>query len=275
MDNKYDRYYVARPFQIIAYRTLYEHQWDKNHLFFGESHNFWEFICILDGEAETVRDNEVFLLRPGNFISYPPMTFHSSRSLGSACHSLNFSFEIAGTLPPILSTGIFYLSPTEINELYGIFQKLQLAFTLGEHDPDLGAEATNLMESFIIKLSKQHTPHHKLSKSRSSILYQKIVVSMQDALYENIPIQEIALRNGVSSTTIKDLFRNYAGIGPKKYYSNMRGIEALRLLEEGIEIEQIAEKMNYSSTSYFSNTFKKQFGLPPGQFRKMQSKNDT
>lgn len=274
MDNTYNRYHVTRPFQIIAYRTLYEHRWNKNHIFLGESHNFWEFTCILDGEAEAVIDNEVFHLRPGNFVSCPPMTFHSSRSLGSACHNLNFSFEIMGTLPPILSAGIFYLSPAEINELYDIFQKLQSAYTLGEQDPALGAEATNAMESFIIKLSKQHTPHHKLSKSRSSVLYQKIVVSMQDALYENIPIQEIASRNGVSATTIKDLFRKYAGIGPKKYYSDMRGIEALRLLEEGIEIEQIAEKMNYSSTSYFSNTFKKQFGLPPGRFRKKQSKND-
>ena len=93
---------------------------------------------------------------------------------------------------------------------------------------------------------------------------------MQDTLYENISIQELATRNGVSTTTMKDLFRTYAGMGPKKYYSDMRGIEVLRLLEEGIEIQQITEMLNYSSPSYFSNSFKKQFGMPPGQFRKKQ-----
>ena len=98
---------------------------------------------------------------------------------------------------------------------------------------------------------------------------------MEDALYENLSIQEIAMRNKISVSTIKVLFQTYAGIPPKKYYSDMRGIEALRLLEEGMEISQIAEKMNYSSVNYLSATFKKQFGLPPGQFRSKITKQDT
>ena len=81
-------------------------------------------------------------------------------------------------------------------------------------------------------------------------------------------MQELAARSGVGATTVKELFRSYAGIGPKRYYSEMRLVEALRLLEAGVEIPQIAERMNYSSPSYFSNCFKKQFGLPPGRYRK-------
>ena len=61
----------------------------------------------------------------------------------------------------------------------------------------------------------------------------------------------------------------------EKYYTDMRGIEALRLLEEGMEISQIAERMNYSSVNYLSSTFKKQFGLPPGQFRSNITKHST
>lgn len=270
MDDIYNRYPVNHSFQIIAYRTIDEYHWDKHHLFPGESHNFWEFACVLEGEEESVRDNQVFHLRPGNFLVDPPMVFHSSRSLGSVCHVLNFSCEISGSLPPILSKGIFYLSPAEISELSGIFHRLQLAFATDDSNPDLGSEASHAMESFLLRLAQQHTPHHRFSNSRSSILYKKIVEYMQQTLYENVSVQQIAAQNGISTTTIKDLFRRFAGIGPKKYYANMRGIEALRLLEEGMEIEQITEILNYSSPSYFSNTFKKQFGLPPGQFRKKQ-----
>ena len=139
----------------------------------------------------------------------------------------------------------------------------------------LGAEATSAMESFLMRLSRQHTPHSKHSESRSSITYHKILKSMEDAVYENLSIQDFAERNDVSVSTIKALFRNYADIPPKKYYSDMRGIEALRLLQEGMEIGQIAEKMNYSSINYFSSTFKKQFGLPPGQFRSKIITQDT
>jgi len=72
----------------------------------------------------------------------------------------------------------------------------------------------------------------------------------------------------ISITTVKELFAKYAGVNPKCYYSDMRGNEALRLLEEGVEIEEIAERMNYSSPNYFSYSFKKQFGLPPGRYRR-------
>lgn len=270
MDADYPKYQVDYPFQITAFRSLYEHQWDKNHLFLGEIHNFWEFTCVLEGEAESVKGTKVFYLRPGNLLCFPPMVFHSSRSLGSNCHNLNFTFEITGVMPAVISEGIFHLSPIEINELTAIFGRLHQAYMQEHVDADLGAEATAALTSFIIRLSRQHKPHNKLSKSHSSILYQKIVESMQELLYENISIQELASRNGVSTTTIKDLFRTYAGMGPKKYYADMRGIEVLRLLEEGMEIQQITEMLNYSSTSYFSNSFKKQFGMPPGQFRKKQ-----
>ena len=273
MDDIYSRYPISHSFQIVAYRTIDEYRWNKHHLFHGESHNFWEFICVLEGEAESVRGNQVFHLRPGNFLAVPPMVFHSSRSLGSVCHALNFSCEISGNIPPILTKGIFYLSPAEISELSGIFRRL-LAFATEGGDPDLGSEASHTMESFLLRLARQHTPHHRLSSSRNSILYKKIVEYMQENLYENVSVQQIAVRNGISTTTIKDLFRSFAGISPKKYYANMRGIEALRLLEEGLEIEQITEMLNYSSPSYFSNTFKKQFGLPPGQFRKRQLKQE-
>ena len=274
MDDLFNRYPVNHAFQIVAYRTVDEYHWDKNHLFTGESHNFWEFICVLEGEAESVRGNQVFHLRPGNFLADPPMVFHSSRSLASACHVLNFSCEISGNIPANLIKGIFYLSPTEIDELTGIFHRI-LSFATECGDPDIGSEASHAMESFLLRLARQHTPHHRLSNSHNSILYKKIVEDMEETLYENISIQQIAVRNGVSTTTIKDLFRSFAGIGPKRYYANMRGIEALRLLDEGLEIEQITEIMNYSSTSYFPNTFKKQFGLPPGQFRKNRLKQDN
>ena len=268
MDDSYAKYQVVRPFQIISFRTLCEHRWDKNHLFPGEAHNFWEFTCVLEGEAETAKGNKVFLLRPGNLLCCQPMVFHSSRSLGTSCHNLNFSFEISGTMPAVLSEGIFFLSPTEIAELTAIFERLCGAYLDGTDDPVAGAEATSAMESCILRLAKHYEPHNKLSDTHSSVLYQKIVDSMQASLYENISIKELARRNGVGTTTIKDLFRNYVGVGPKKYYSDMRGMEALRLLQEGVEIQQIAEMMNYSSVSYFSNSFKKKFGMPPGQFRK-------
>ena len=268
MDELYGRYEVMYPFQINCFRTLCEHHWDKNHLFLGETHNFWEATCVLEGEAESVKGNKVYLLQPGNLLFTPPMVFHSSRSSGGECCNLNFTFEVRGTFPSILTDGVFYLTPAELGELKAIYYRLCNAYLQEEADYELGAESANALTSFFIRLSRNHIPSDKISKSRGSKQYQKVVETMQETICDNLSVQEIAERNGISTTTIKELFRCYAGIGPKRYYSDMRGIEARRLLTEGVDIEEITEMLNYSSTSYFSNSFKKQFGMPPGQYRR-------
>ena len=268
-DDVYDSYPVSYPFQITRLRSLYDHYWDDGYTFSGESHNFWEFSCILEGEVETVHSERIYLLKHGNLIACPPMVFHRSRSLSSPCRCLNFSFEHTGTLPANLAEGIFYLSSPEIDELKGIFYRLQEAYLQDTPDPEKGAEAACALTSFLIRLSKQNKPHTRLVNSRSSGIYQKLVETMQASIYKNLTIQQIAAQNAISVTTAKELFQKYAGISPKAYYAQMRGNEALRLLKEGKEIIEVSEILNYSSPNYFSCSFKKQFGLPPGQYRRL------
>ena len=61
-------------------------------------------------------------------------------------------------------------------------------------------------------------------------------------------------------------FARYAGISPKAYYSKLRCEEAVRLLESGLAVQEIAEMMQFSSASYFSEFFKKHMGVTPGKF---------
>lgn len=274
-DDFFANYKVSYPFHITRFRALHEHQFDGAFTFAGESHNFWEFSCILDGDMESVHDGKIYTVTPGDFICVPPMVFHSSRTLGKPSRNLNFCFEHTGILPANFTEGVFHLSPLEIDELTNIIHKLQEAFQGDCPDPDLGAEATHSLASFLIRLSKHHKSHARLTNSRSSLMYQKLVETMRMLMYENLTIPQIASRNAISVTTTKELFQKYAGVSPKAYYAEIRGNEALRLLKEGKEIIEIAEVLNYSSPNYFSYSFKKQFGLPPGQYRKQLWEENT
>ncbi len=267
-DDLYARYEVSYPFSITAFRSLFDQRWEGEETFSGESHAFWEFTCLVEGELEVSQDEKIYLLQPGSFICYPPMVFHHSRSLGKPCRFLNFSFEHTGRLPSSLSEGVFHLSSVEIDELIRILRCLQKAYLEKPNEPTGGAEGAASLTAFLMHLSSHHTPHTRLSESRTRLQYQKLVKSMQEALYENITIQEITERNAISVTSAKELFHKYAGISPKAYYTKMRGNEALRLLEGERDIVEISELLNYSSPNYFSCAFKKQFGFPPGQYRK-------
>ena len=273
LDGLFENYPVEYPFQITRFRFLYEHRWEGPYLFLGERHNFWEFTCVLEGEVEVVQDGKIYLLKPGSFIGSAPMVFHSCRTEGAYSRLINFSFEHTGTLPEKFSQGVFHLTPAETEELVQIFKQLAQAYTMQVQDQVLGAESTYALGAFLLRMNKNHSAHQRMSHSRSGGMYRKLVESMRDGIYENLTLGQIAERNSISVTTVKELFAKYAGVNPKRYYSDMRGNEALRLLEEGVEIEQITERMNYSSPNYFSYSFKKQFGMPPGQYRKQVWEN--
>ena len=269
LDESFSDYSVSYPFQITRFRSLCEHRWEAGYHFPGERHNFWEFSLVLEGEEEaTGDDGVVHLIKPGTFSCVRPMVFHSTLCTKGPSHVLNFSFEHTGILPDTLSRGIFYLFDTEIKTLSNIFFQLQRAYQSQPQDPVLGAEATLSLTAFLLRLSQNHTPQYSPADSVSSRMYRQLVQAMHDKLYDNFTVQQLAQHCAVSVTTAKELFRRHAGIGPKRYYSELRLNEAMRLLLAGRSLEEITEKLNYSSTNYFSCCFKQHFGLPPGQYRR-------
>lgn len=196
------------------------------------------------------------------------MVFHSTLCTKGPCHVLNFSFEHTGILPEALSRGAFSLSGEEIGTLSDIFFQLQKAYQDQRSDPVMGAEAALSLTAFLLRLSREHTPQFRSADSASSRMYRQLVQAMHSSLCKNLTVQQLAQQCAVSVTTAKELFRRHAGIGPKQYYCQLRLNEAMRLLLSGMELEEITEKLNYSSVNYFSSYFKQHFGLPPGQYRR-------
>ena len=111
MDNFYARFDISYPFQILRFRSAHDYKWDSLYAFPGESHNFWEFIYVADGNIEVVEDQKIYTLSSGNFICHAPMEFHRIRNIAATqAHVLITSFEHTGALPQILANGIFQLS---------------------------------------------------------------------------------------------------------------------------------------------------------------------
>lgn len=64
-------------------------------------------------------------------------------------------------------------------------------------------------------------------------------------------------------------FKKETGITPREYISNFRLEKSIDLLiNTTFSIGKIAEECGYENLYYFSNAFKKKYGLSPGNFRK-------
>lgn len=87
---------------------------------------------------------------------------------------------------------------------------------------------------------------------------------------EPIQLSEISQSAFISKRECLRLFKNIIGISPKQYLIQMRLQNAEKmLLETTCSITEICITCGFQDQSYFTKTFRKQFGIAPGKYRKI------
>ena len=82
-------------------------------------------------------------------------------------------------------------------------------------------------------------------------------------------VAKLAAEVGTSRTVLTERFAHFLGEPPINYLSRWRLQLAARLLEGGHKtMLQVAMDVGYESEAAFSRAFKREFGLPPAQYRK-------
>ena len=265
---------ARQMFQILGFYTSFRFSWNENYIFTGESHNFWEVVCVLSGEVEITEDEKVYHLGANNIIFHAPMEFHRIKSHnGTTPTGLIMSFASEGEIPSELKNGVFTLSDQECRQYRDIFDKIYRcvrgsADEQGIYDSQIAA---SLFSAFLIELSARETAgSHTLfeSSSPTALLYKRIVSSMRASVCQNLSLEDFSRSNNVSISYLKLLFKKYAGISPKVYYTKLRVAHAVSLIEKGMPISDVAEQMSFSSPNYFSEFFKRNTGVSPSEYKK-------
>ncbi len=96
---------------------------------------------------------------------------------------------------------------------------------------------------------------------------------MKEHLSRHETLKELSDRFDISLTTMKTCFKSVYGCSVYAYMKSYRMQAAMLLLRDTADsITEIAAKMGYDNPSKFSETFKKEFGQLPSDFRKSLSK---
>jgi AraC-like DNA-binding protein len=84
-----------------------------------------------------------------------------------------------------------------------------------------------------------------------------------------LDLNVLARTAGMSRTSFAMQFRQAMGVPPAEYLARWRMLRARNLLlQTGLAMSDIVDRVGYGSDAAFSRAFKRQFGVPPSQLRK-------
>ena len=130
----------------------------------------------------------------------------------------------------------------------------------------------SLLTAHILDLYDIHARSHKelqVSERISSLLRKFIELLYNGAYIRNRDLEYYASRLCVTPHYLSELCKKVSGEPASYWIDRFTMQEITRLLrQKELPLTEIAERMNFSSVSYFSRYVQKRLSLPPSEYRK-------
>ena len=140
----------------------------------------------------------------------------------------------------------------------------------------LEASVNHLIEMRRLLKSKfSHTPLEPIQEIAPTKIDNDFLVQMEKVIEENLSNPEmnvafLAARLGMSRSSLFNKIRGLADVTPNEMIQVIRLKKAARLLrEKHYRISEVSYMVGFSSPSYFTKCFQKQFGMKPAEFAEM------
>ncbi len=243
----------------LIYNTDKKTTTNKSH-----RHTGFEIHCITNGNQEYEIENKKCIVSQNNFLIISPNVVHKfiSSAPNTEKYSITFDFS-AQDLPS------FFIGKTpkrlsdNVNFIVGEYaNKKELSPTLIEN---------SILESIIIllRLAGIKEKENRILNDENSILTMAKQY-IKDNIQSAPNVADIASYCYLSAKQLTRIFNKVEGITPNEYIIKMRVMAIEKLLQENtLSLKEISEKMNFSSEYYLNVFFKKNYGMPPGEYRKM------
>ena len=270
--------------------SVHYFQYMSDFSFPGESHDFWELVCVDRGEIDALAGERRLTLKKGNILFHKPNEFHNvltngkvSPSLvviGFVCHSPAIkSFEdqlmsVQDTEKELLAQIIVEARNTFSGRLDDPYQE-ELIFNSAPLTFGSAQLISHYLEQLIIHLHRRYfsyslpvrSSRFLAEASSGNDTYNRIVRYMEEHLGERMTIDRICRDNLVGRSQLQKLFRDTKGCGVIEFFSMMKIDTAKQMIRDNqLNFTQIADRLGYSSIHYFSRQFKQITTMTPSEY---------
>lgn len=266
---------IQETVRLSSLFTFFRKTYSLDFTFQGESHDFYEVVCVLDGKAGITAGKNVYTLSAGQMILHPPAQFHAIWSdYGSSPEILIFSFR-AESFPEIQDR-IYALTSEQIDEIKTVYSAAERAFVLDDINVKgvlLETEAEKVvrrLEIFLLSVLDKRNGRTEQTYNRSGENYYHIVSVMEKNLEREMTADFLAKQCGMSVPALEKTVKKYTGHGAMKYYNELKMRKATELLKDGKSVKEVALSLGFSDQNYFSLRYKKWAGVPPSTVGKIK-----
>lgn len=260
----------------------------------GESHDFWEFICVDKGDVAVTGGDRHFILNRGEIAFHQPNEFHDVQATGTSAPNLVVvSFQCDSPAMDFFRGKVLQIDERERNLLADIVIEARHCFDCRLDDPYLQnmppKEADQFGAPQLIRIYLEHFLIHllrrtsqpipleksairpqpqKSTKKKSDIeLFNRVVDYLEAHLGSHVTIEQVCRDNLIGRSQLQKIFREQSDLGIIEYFSLMKVNAAKQLIRTNkMNFTQISEQLGYTSIHYFSRQFKKVTGMTPSEY---------
>ena len=270
--------------------SVHYFQYMSDFSFPGESHDFWELVCVDRGEIDALAGDRRLTLKKGNILFHKPNEFHNVLTNGKVSPSLVvIGFECHSPAIKSFEDQLMSVQDTEKELMAQIIVEARNKFSGRLDDPyqeelifnseplTFGSAQliSHYLEQLMIHLYRRYfsyslpvrSSRFLAEASSGNDTYNRIVRYMEEHLGERMTIDRICRDNLVGRSQLQKLFRDTKGCGVIEFFSMMKIDTAKQMIRDNqLNFTQIADRLGYNSIHYFSRQFKQITTMTPSEY---------
>jgi AraC-like DNA-binding protein len=229
-----------------------------------------EVLCKTDGYGETVEKSDVYLnfrndrhcLQSKNRSRYQTVALNAAseeaRQLIFQIYEKHKNKEKRKIRLPKIADNMTAIVSELINEEKAFSEML----------------LDSIVTSVLVSILRYDTENQKSEQPFSKDELLPDILNYVDSNFLTIKtIDEIAVNLGYSHSHLCRIFKERHGSTISEYLHEKQLSYAAEKLLEGMRISDIFEAIGYTNTANFSRAFKKRFGISPGEYKKLYTKD--
>lgn len=265
---------------------IYLHRGNVNYIITEHWHKTLEMDYILDTGAYVWINGEKKYIEPGGMVLINSGDIHAIEAAGEVsgsedtlhAASMFISYEYIQELCPEIDNITFDLGGNEEKflELRNIFEeymKLYFAEKTEYSYLKINALANQILYLLFTYFKCEKNPNMVRNQKYIDRL-RKVMDYMEEHYGEPLTMQDVAEHFNVSMEYMAKVFKTYSGNTFKESLNKIRLSKAFyELLETENSMLEIAMHNGFPDVRSFNNTFKKEYGMTPFQYKKERAKS--